>query len=197
MLTSEIITKIRYLANEGATNGSDIFIYEGQDVFKLGEDNTIDVSAVYQNDVELSESNNWAYNSASNRITFESGIGLSTNDVLEVQYTFYPNFSDAEITSYIQNALIRLDVYGFGRQFEIDGTEISPTPTTEEANIIALAATLLMKPSYSSIRLPELSLVSGGKSPSVEELIQQSVVAFKARSKDLIVLTEFFNYMGY
>jgi hypothetical protein len=175
MSISTIISKVRNVIQENSITDSDIFIYDASSVFRLSDENVVAISHVYKNDVELSESANWSYSSLTNRITFI--CSLTSGDVLEVEYTKYPNYSDTEITSFIKLALYHLSVNSYST-FEVNSDDINPEPEEREENLIALITGVLIKPNNITYRLPDLSISPANKY-STEDMIRQVIASFK------------------
>jgi hypothetical protein len=178
MSVSTLKTKIRYLLNETAKDTIDIFTYETSRVFSLSETNPIAISEVFKNDVEVSESGNWTYSSTTKKLTFESGYSLTSGDTIQINYTIYPNYSDTELDSYLQSALMYLSNYQYG-YFEITSDDVNPEPTPEEENLIAMVSAIIIKPEDKSYRLPDMSVSISNRALPKEEKIQKLVSVFK------------------
>lgn len=178
-MTIDLISKIRYLLNESAVTNRDIFTYDNKSVFKLADENTIDVTAVYRNDVEIPESGaGWSYSSAKNRITFLGIPTLVYGDILEVVSTAYPNYSDNEILSYINSALIYLSVNQYYDFILESANAIYPTPTSKELNLIAMVTAILIKPDNRTYRLPDITINAPSDIPT-DQKIQRAISIFK------------------
>jgi len=178
---TNIITKIRQILNETAQDGFDIFTFETSRVFNLTESLIITVDTVIVNDIEVAESGNWSYNATTNKLTFEDDYTFTASSSIEIYYSYYSNYSDTEIRNYIKSAIYSLTTYGY-KTFVLTGSgsnTVNPEPTQEEENLIALIASILMRPNNTNIRMPDLSISQAGKVLNTEEKISRAVAAFK------------------
>ena len=82
---------------------------------------------------------------------------VACGDVVEIDYSYYPNWSDTEIQAYVQAALVHLSVNNINT-YKVDGTDIYPEPPDWEANLIALIASVLMNPQNISYRMPDIAV---------------------------------------
>lgn len=178
-INSTLRTKLRIIIGEYAKTETDIFVYESSDVFILSNTNAISVTKVYKNDVSVSESGNWSYDSTTNRLSFLSGFSLLVDDVIKVEFSAYPNYSDTEIDNFIKNAVYQISIRHY-KIFEIDsGDVIQPEPSEKEENLIVMIAGILMKPDNKTIRTPDLTIIVPKDSMPVDRMIDKVVGAFK------------------
>lgn len=150
-----IILKVRKLINDNSTTFSDIFTYGSSSIFTLSESNVIAITEVYRNDVSSGVTH--TYNSTSNKVTVSSS--LTTGDTIQIDYTCYGNYSDTELTSYVQAALVHIGINGY-YNFEYDSTtnDIYPIINSKEENLIAIVTSLLIEPDNKTIRLPDIMI---------------------------------------
>ena len=186
MSFSTIRTKIRSLLNEGSKTGNDIYIFESSDVFTISEDNVISVSDVLRNDVSIGSSN-WSYSSSTNKVSILSGVALVSGDTIQINYSYYPNYSDNELNGYIQAALSYIAVHNY-QTFEIDSDDINPEPTEAEENLIAVVASIIIHPENKSYHLQDLRVVVPTKSFSVQEKVQQLITSFKRNTHGIFTV---------
>jgi hypothetical protein len=160
---TDIITLVRNLLGDYEhVDGRDVFVYENSAVFTITESNVIEVSSVLKNDVELT-SGQFSFNSSTNKVTVTAS--LTSGDTIEIQYSYYPNYSDSEIESYLRAALVHLSVnnfYNFTIGDDLSTVEeddtIWPDPTDTEKNLIAMVTSLLIEPDNKSYALPDLRI---------------------------------------
>ena len=153
----------------------DIFTYSTSSVFNLTESNSITITGVFVNNVEIGASE-YSFDSSSNKLTVTAS--LSTGDSVEVQYTYYCNYSNAEVEAYIRSAVVYLSVNQY-YTFEVDSTDgFYPDITDKEKNIIAFVASILMKPDNISYRLPDMSIMVP-KSLPTRDIIGKAIAIFK------------------
>lgn len=152
---SDITTKIRYLLGDISTTTTDAFTYTSSNIFTLTEDNAIAITTVFLNNSDLGASE-VSFDSSTNKVTVS--LTMISGDTVEVQYTYYPNYSDTLIEAYIRAALIHISTNNY-KSFIEEATYIFPEPNTREQNLISLIAGLLIEPDNKTYRLPDLSMV--------------------------------------
>lgn len=171
-----IETLVRYLIGDYSHTmiPGDIFTYGSSAIFTLTESNVISVSDVLVNDASSGISH--TYNSSTNKVTITSS--LTAGDTIEIQYTYYPNYSSAEIQNYIRNAVLHLSITNY-YNFEIatDGT-LYPEPTDNEKNLLAFITATLLEPGNVTYRLPDISINVPTSLPTAD-LIRKAITIFK------------------
>ena len=183
----KIILKVRGLLGDFLTTVSDLFTYENSKIFSLTENNVGSVSEVYVND-EISNITH-TYNPTSNKVTITSS--LISGDAIKIDYTCYQNYSDTEILSYIQAALIHLAINNYA-SFEYDSTTdaIYPTPESKEENLIAIVTSLLINPDNRSIRLPDLTINIPNDIPT-DQKISKTIARYKKDTHGIFTLLDY------
>lgn len=171
---ASITTLVRYLLGETAKNmvPGDIFSYTSSSVFTLTESNATAVTAVLVNDTESGVS--YTYSSSRQTVTISSS--LTSGDTVEIQYTFFPNYSDSEIQDFINSAIIHLSVNNF-YDFTISNSMIFPDPTVVEQRLIAMVASILIQPDNRSLRLPDLTINMPKDLPTMDKIRKVILVA--------------------
>ncbi len=172
---------VRYLLVDYAQTltPGDIFTYTTSKVFTLSQPNPISggISAVYWNGNPTS---NYTVDSTGTMVTVN--VSFSVGDTIQIQYEYYPNYSDAELQAYIQSAIIYLSVYNY-YTFEIDDeNNIYPDATPREQNLIVFIASILAKPDNIAIRLPDMNISTPVKSLPTRDIVAQAVRIFKHSS---------------
>lgn len=173
---TNIETKVRNLIGDTSQNSEDVFEYTTSNVFTLSESNVISVSDVSVNDV--SSGITYTYSSSTNKVTVTSS--LSTGDTVKVQYTSYPSYSSTEIQGHIEAALTYISVFNY-YTWEVVNSTIYPEPEPNEANLIALVASLIIDPDNKSYRLPDIGVTVPPDRP-LQEKIGSLIGAFKRNS---------------
>jgi len=154
-MLSNIKTKIRSLIFDLSKSDVEVFTYSISDIFTLQEANIIEVTQVDKEGVALT-SGQYSYDSTLNQVDVSES--LVSNDVITVYYTFY-KYSDTELTEYIRASLVWISYFGYNEtDYELETTYISPTPENKTLDLIALIASILIKPDYSEYRLPNLTV---------------------------------------
>ena len=95
---------VRYLIEDYSTSliRGDIFTYTTSAVFTPTESNVVMLTDVLKNDVVL-DSGDYTYNSSRNQVTV--GAVLNSGDTVELQYTYYPNYSASEIENFMKQEM--------------------------------------------------------------------------------------------
>ena len=181
---SDISSLVRHLVEDFSLSQipGDIFTYGSSSVFPLSEPNVISLSAVYVNGTVITSSS-YSFNSSTNKLTISSS--LTSGDTIEIQYTYYPNYSDTFIENYIRSATVYLSVNNY-YTFQLDEATDTfyPDVSAREKNLIALITSILMKPDNMSYRLPDISLIVP-KSLPTRDLISKSIAIFKNNTHGL------------
>lgn len=155
-MLSEIRTKIRALTEDLTSTKTDSFTYTISNIFPLSEDKGISILDVQINGSELESGQSYNFDSDTAQLTVE---GLTTNDIVTVKFTYY-KYSDNELNDYIRSALVWMSIYSEKcKDFELENdAEIVPTPDNRTTDLMAIIASLLIKPDYSEYRLPNLTV---------------------------------------
>lgn len=182
---TDIETKVRYLIGDNSTSmiPGDIHTYGSSAVFTLTEDNVISVSTVLQNDVELGSSE-WSFDSDTNKVTVSAS--LTSGDNMEIQYTYYPNYSSTEIQNYVQASLVHISANNI-KDFIVKGSSdtIYPEPDDREINLISSITRLLIEPGNKSYRLPDFTINVPSDLPT-DQKIKNVISGFKKNSHGII-----------
>jgi len=153
----------------------DINTYDTSSVFSLSETNVISVSEVLKNDVELT-SGQWSYSSTTNKVTVSAT--LAVGDTIEIQYTYYPNYSSGEIQSYIRSALMYLSIANYFTYIVDTDGEIYPELTSKEEDLVAMIASILIAPDNKTYRLPDMTINVPNALPT-RDIINKTIAIFK------------------
>lgn len=183
-----IITKVRYLIEDFGTEQIDSFEYTTSLVFILTNHTDVTINTVTVNGTDIDDISavDYSYNSTTGKMTF---TGLTVNDIIEINYT-YNKYSDSELTKYIRASLNFININSYN-SFKIDTKEsgesgvesgfgetiIFPTPTLREKSLIAIIASVIIKPNFSVYGLPTLT-VRYPETMSKEEKIEKLISRF-------------------
>jgi len=175
-----IITFLRSIIQDTIKTGVDIFQYTVSNGFTLTESNAQTVESVSVNDV--SSGVVYTYNEDLQRVIITSS--LTTNDIVEINYTYYGNYSDTELLGYIKHALGYISLNQYANWEIKDDDDIYPTPSAAELNLIAMVAGIIIDPGNKSIRTPDFSI--NVKNPmSVSDMIGKAISIFKKSQSGL------------
>ena len=163
---------VRSLIGDYSITGRDVFTYTSSTTFTLSESNVVSIDSVSRNDVSSGVS--YSFDSTRNKITIDSG--LTTGDVVEIQYTMYNDFSSNEIQQYIRAAVSHVVVnkYAMYTVQDIGSTaSILPSPDDREQQLISLVAAILIKPDNRSYRLPDVTISLQSKDLPTDQKIRR------------------------
>jgi len=152
---SDITTQIRFLINDSAKQGVDIFTYGSSALFTLTEANVIGITSVLVNDVSSGVS--YTFYSTTSKVKIDTP-SLLTGDTIEVDYNFYPNYSDTELQDYCYSAMVHISNNNYKTFLIESASYIYPDPDDREVRLIAMVACLLISPDNRSIRTPDLTI---------------------------------------
>lgn len=167
---TNIISKCRDILGITYKNYPDIFEYSSSKIFTLTYSNVVASSIVVYKNGALWSASNYTYDATRNKITVTGA--LVANDSLEINYNYYPKYSDTEIQGYIRGALYYLTINKY-KTFKVsDSTTIFPKVNEAEESLIALIASILMTPSLISYRTPEITIEFVEKDTKEEKIFK-------------------------
>jgi len=173
-IKTQIIAFLRAILGDEIRNGVDIAQYNTSTVFSLSEPNTQTVVSVSVNDA--SSGVTYTYDAALQKVTVTSA--LLVDDIIEIDYTYYSNYSDTELVGYIKHALGYVAINQYATWEIKDDDNIYPTPSFAEQNLIAMIAAVIIDPENKSIRTPDFSVTI--KNPmSTSDTISKLIAVFK------------------
>jgi hypothetical protein len=192
MSITTIKTKIRQLIDDNSDPETDIFTYENSKTFTLTEPNALTITDVLVNGV----SSNVIYTSTSTipkKVTITSS--LTFGDTVQIDFTCYKNYSEAELLNYIQSALVHLSVNNYN-DFEYDATDDTIYPDLEvaEENLVAIIVATLINPDNKSLRLPNISISVPNDYP-VNIKISKLIGSFKRDKEGIFSLLYYNKYL--
>jgi len=178
MSTTALITKIRTLLNDNLVSGSDVRTYTTSGTFTLSEPNVSTVTEVYVND--RSSNITHSFSSVSNKVTIYGTV--IAGDTVEIDYTYYPNYSDTELKNYFQAALVHLSINGYGEiSYDSITDAFYPDIEDNEENLIAIITATIIDPGNRTIRLPDITISVPNDLPTNQK-ISQYIASFKRGS---------------
>lgn len=180
-----IIPIVRVLIEDEASLKKDIFVYNGiSTLFTLTEASVIEIESVLVNDVESGVT--CAFDDVTKKIDITSPLIIE--DVVEVNYSAYENYSDTEITAYIKSALTHLSVNNY-KTFKVVSSSLYPEPTDAECNLIAMIASTIINPQNVSYRMPDVNITVPKDLPTSDK-IRKIIASFKKNANaDEIFIT--------
>ena len=173
-IKTQIIAFLRAILGDEIKDGVDIAQYNTSTVFSLSEPNTQTVTSVAVNDVTSGIT--YTYDSALQKVTVTSS--LLTDDIVEIDYTYYSNYSDTELVGYIKHAMGYVAINQYATWEFKEDDNIYPVPSFAEQNLIAMIASVIIDPENKSIRTPDFSVTI--KNPmTTADLIGKIIAIFK------------------
>ena len=175
-MLDNIRPKIRALVEDFSKSSFETFTYTTSAIFTIAQEN-ITITKVLKNGIELG-SGEYDFDEDTNKI--EIVVALSSGDIIEVDYTYY-KYSDSELNEYVKASLVWLSIesYCSVKDYEVEDDDIYPTPDNKTLDLIAIISSILIKPSYSEYRLPNLT-VRYPESLSKEDKIQKLIRRFNS-----------------
>jgi len=189
MLTA-ILTKIRALIGDiGNTVDNEAWTYTSSKVFKIASPNASTPTSVLKNGTALTVTTQWTYNTTTQEITIAAGVSCTAGDIITANFTSY-KYSDTEITEHLRGAIVYMSVMGYSSQydFELDGTDISPTPSSKECDLVAMIASIIIKPDWMMYKTPTME-VRYVKNYDKDEKIQRIIDRARWALGDFTVMT--------
>jgi len=174
MALTKIISKVRALAEDFGSSDYQTFTYTSSAIFKVALNNATVTSVSVNGGVSGVA---YTYNSTSQEVTITST--LVAGDVIIVNFT-YNDYSTDEIKEYIRAALVYMSIYSYSsdEDYELeDDSEIYPTPSNRESDVISLIAGILIKPNYTEYKTSSLT-VKYPRRYSKEEKIKKLIDSF-------------------
>ena len=171
MLT-ELRQKIRSLVLDFSNSSFEVFEFTTTNIFTIAQTN-ITITKVLINNVETSD---YSFDSATNKIT-TTASGLASTDKIEVDFS-YNSYSDSELKEFIRASLVWISIYAKDEaDYEIEDDEVFPTMDNATEDLVALIASILIKPNYTEKRLPNL-VVKYPITMTKEKVIESLIVRF-------------------
>ena len=146
--------------------GKKVYVYSTDNKFLIPEA-FIDSSTiqVYLNG-SLMATQDWSYSSTTNKTTINpisTGVSLTSGDIIEIKFSYYAQYSDSELISYIESTLLYFTQKRYKKLFYLDSNNNIKTynginPTKGEEYIIALLSAINIDPQNIKIRTKDCSI---------------------------------------
>ncbi len=188
---TDIETLVRHLVEDNLVSlvPGDIFTYTASSVFTLSEPNVSAITGLYINGTS---SASYTFDSSTNKVTVSAS--LTAGDTVEIQYSYYPNYSVAQMESYIRSATVHLSINGY-YTYEIDDTDtFHPDLNTSRKNLIAFVAAILIKPDNVSYRFPDMA-INVPKAMPTRDLISKAIAIFKRDTHGVFSVGDYQTYI--
>jgi len=155
MALTKLTTKIRALVVDIGATDYQTYEYTTSSVFTVAVSNAT-VTSVLQNGATLG-SGEWAYNSVSQEVTITAS--LTSGDAIQINFSYY-SYSATELKEYIRAALVYMDAFGYvaDEDYEMETDDIYPVPSNRDSDVIALVASILIKPNYNMYTTPTITV---------------------------------------
>jgi len=172
-MLDELYTKIRARCQDFGKSSFEIFEYTTSPTFTIAQTN-ITITRVLLNGVVTTD---YTFDSTTNKITVTAS-GLTSTDKIEVDFT-YNVYSDTELKEYIRAALTSISIYlkDLG-DFEIEDEAIYPTMDNATEDLVAVVASIMIKPNYSKKSLPGGITEVYPRTKTKEKIIEEITVRF-------------------
>jgi hypothetical protein len=166
-ILEDIRTKIYSLVEDFSKTGTELFTYHTSNIFTIAEQN-ITINNVMVNGTVSGL--DYHFEPTTNQITIISP--LIDGDIVEIDYAYH-QYTDDEMNGYIRASMCWYGVYSHSyKDFDLDedSDTIMPTPEPQEADLLALIASIILKPDYTSYRLPNLTVTYRREIPKYERI---------------------------
>lgn len=184
-MLAEIRDKIRALIADMSHAQSEFFDYTTSPIFTLSCENASSINTVLINGNPLASGETYDFDETTKKVTLTAD--LNSGDIIEINYN-YTKYSEAELTEYIKASLVWISIFSECHDdFEIEEIEIYPTPTNKDEDLIALIASILIKPDYNSYKLPNLT-VSYPRTMTKEQRIELLISRYNVGIGQMTVL---------
>jgi len=168
--------KIRALIEDISKPDFQVFQYTTSSIFTIAEPNINTITKVLKNGAELG-SGEYDFDSTTNKM--EITASLTVGDNIEVDYTYY-KYSTTELTEFIRASLVWMSIFSYCEgDYELETEGIYPTPANKTTDLIAIIASILIKPNYNRYSLPNLTVVYP-KNETKEEKIEKLIMKFNS-----------------
>lgn len=174
---------VRCLINDEVETTADIFVYNGSSsVFTLTEASIVSVDEVMVNDTTS------GVTYSVDGVEVDVTSSLTMDDVVEIEYSAYKQYSSTEILAYIKSALVHLSLNNI-KTYKIDSTNIYPVPTDGEANLIAMIASIIINPQNISYRMPDINVSVPKELPTLDK-IRKVISIYKKSGPGMFFIAE-------
>lgn len=170
----------------------DCFTYVDRSTWTLTEPNIDSTTILVYKNSTLYPSSNYSYNATTGKITINN---LIAGNSVEVYYSAYKKYSDAELDGYIKSALVWISVLQY-KNFLIGSGNILIDDEDEllslaEYNMVALVAAILIEGRIKSYKTNELT-INFTQNESIDSRIAKVVEAFR----DIEISSEYHDLGG-
>jgi hypothetical protein len=172
----KIRNKIRNIIQDNSKSSFETFIIEDGLSLPIAQDNVLSITNVTVQGTTIGSA--YSYDSENKIVTLESGMA-TTNDVVVVYFT-YTKYSNTELDGFILSALSYLDIFTYPTSFlaESGNTDLVPIPSIKEQNLIAMVASILIKPDFNQYQTSSVN-VKYPRTMTKEKRIEDLIAKFK------------------
>jgi len=169
---ASVTTIIRGLIQDKLrTDGRNVFTYTSDNRFRLTKDFVSSSTIIVT--VNGTPTTNFTYDSDTGYLTIADS--LSANDIVIITYSYYSEYSDAEIAGYLESSLAYFPQYQYKKTFEINTSDEiiainDYEPTTNELYFIAIVASILINPQNIKISIPDLTIEAKRDKSDIEQI---------------------------
>jgi hypothetical protein len=170
-----IYQKIRALIKDFSLSSFETFSYTNSNIFTIAQSN-ITITTVLINGNALASGESYSYSSTTGKITI-TRASWTVGDAVEVDYT-YTKYSDTELKEYVRAALEWISAFSTdcndSTDYEIETTEIYPTPPNKTQDLICIIASVLINDNFSEKRVGNV-VIKYPKTKSINDQIQEII----------------------
>lgn len=171
-MISDLRTKIRALIEDYSQTDTEDFSYTSSNIFELDEPHATAVSQVLKNGTDITSSATIELDTSTGKVTITLGSGDSwvSGDQIEITYAFN-DYSNTEIDEYIRASLVYYSIYAHSEEdFELETDAIVPTPEGKTLDLLALIASIIIRPDWNQYDLPNLRVRYNNRLPKDQKI---------------------------
>ena len=166
-MMDRLIRIIRGLCGDNLSTKSENHPYGSSNVFTLFQDNANALLSTLIDGVALQSGQSASL--SGNDVTVVAS--LTTGEVLTFKFDYYSNFSDAQIKAAIESALSYISIKDL-KDFYYNTTDeqITPYPNKKEEYLIAIIASIILKPNYTMYSTSTIEVRCAGNKSKEEKI---------------------------
>lgn len=168
---------VRGITDDNLEIKTESHTYTTSKIFTLLQDNTSSLLLTLIDGAVLAPGESATLDTTTNKVTVVAT--LTSGQVLQFKLNYYSNYSDTQIKAAIDSSLSYISINGL-KDFYYNTTdeEITPYPTKKEEYLIALIASIILKPNYSQYKTSTID-IRYPRNKSKEDKIKDVIKDYK------------------
>jgi len=188
-MISRLIRIVRGLCDDNLEKKTESHTYTTSKIFTLLQDNASTLLSTLIDGSPLVSGQSATLDTDENKVTVVAT--LTSGQVLQFKFNYYSNFSDTQIKAAIESALSYISINNL-KDFYYNTTdvEITPYPSKQEEYLIALIASIILKPNYTLYKTSTVEIRYPGNK-SKEDKIKDTIKNFKFNPNMIFTIGKF------